>query len=53
MQAHEVIFSRKRVKDAHPLVLFNKSVVEQSTSQKHWGLHLDEKLDLNAYQRKH
>ena len=44
----QVIFSRKRVKDCHPLVFFNDAVKEQSTNQKHLGIHLDEKLDFNA-----
>ena len=48
-KAQEVIFSRKRVKDCHPLVFFNDTLVEQSTSQKHLGIHLDEKLDFNAH----
>ena len=48
-QAQEVIFSRKRVKDCHPLVFFNDAVKEQSTNQKHLVIHLDEKLDFNAH----
>ena len=48
-QAQEVIFSRKRVKDCHPSVFFNDTIVERSTSQKHLGIHLDEKLDFNAH----
>ena len=48
-QAQEVIFSRKRVKDCHPSVFFNDIIVERSTSQKHLGIHLDEKLDFNAH----
>ena len=39
--AQEVIFSRKRVKDCHSSVFFNGTLVEQSTSQKHLGIHLD------------
>ena len=46
-QAQEVIFSRKRVKDCPPSVFFNDTVVEQSTSQKHLGIHLDENLDFS------
>ena len=48
-QAQEVIFSRKRVKDCHPSVFFNDTIVERSTNQKHLGIHLDEKLDFNAH----
>ena len=51
-QAQEVIFSRKRVKDCHPSVFFNDTIVERSTSQKHLGIHLDEKLDFNAHIKK-
>ena len=43
-QAQEVIFSRKRVKDCHESVFFNDS-------QKHLGIHLDEKLDFNVHIR--
>ena len=50
-QAQEVIFSRKRVKDCHPSVFFNDTIVERSTSQKHLGIHLDEKLDFNAHMK--
>ena len=50
-QAQEVIFSRKRVKDCHPSVFFNDTIVERS-SQKHLGIHLDEKLDFNAHIKK-
>ena len=32
----------------HP-VFFNDTIVERSTSQKHLGIHLDEKLDSNAH----
>ena len=49
-QAQEVIFSRKRVKDCHPSVFFNDTIVERS-SQKHLGIHLDEKLDFNAHMK--
>ena len=40
------------MKDCHPSVFFNNVVglypVEQTTSQKHLGIHLDEKLNFNA-----
>ena len=39
-QAQEVIFSRKRLKDASPSTIFNKSLVEQSASQKHLGIQM-------------
>ena len=39
----------KRKKDAHPSNLFNNAVMEQSTSQKHLRIYLDEKLNFNAH----
>ena len=48
-QVQEIIFSRKRVKDAHPSAFFNNAIVERSASQKHLGIYLDEKLDFNAH----
>ena len=58
-QAQKLFFSRKRVKDCHPSVFFcflfffffSGTVVEQLTSQKHLGIHLDEKLDFNAHMK--
>ena len=44
--AQEVIFSRKTGKPFNPQVFFNEVPVERSVSQKHLGLHLDQKLDL-------
>ena len=44
-QAQEVVFSRKSQKVTHPTVYFNNSPVTQSSSQKHLGFHLDEKLN--------
>ena len=40
-QVHKAIFSRKRGKDS-PVSFFNDAVVEQLTSLKHLGFHLDE-----------
>ena len=37
------------MKDCHPSAFFNDALVEQSTSQNHLGIHLDEKLGLNAH----
>ena len=42
-QAQEVVFSRKSQKVTHPTVYFNNSPVIESFSQKHLGIHLDEK----------
>ena len=43
-QPEEVIFSRKINKLYHPPLLFNNSTVQQISSQKHLGIHLDEEL---------
>ena len=47
--AQEVIFSRKTVKHFHHEVFFNEFLVERSVSQKHLGLHLDQKLDFRKH----
>ena len=44
-QAQEVIFSRKSQKVTHPTVYLNNSPVTWSSSQKHLGIHFDEKLN--------
>ena len=44
-QAQEVVFFRKSRKVTHPTVYFNNSPVAPSSSQKHLGIHLDEKLN--------
>ena len=43
-QAQEVIFSRKINKVHHPPLLFNNSTIQQISSQKHLGIHLNEEL---------
>ena len=43
-QAQEVIFSWKINKVHHPPLLFNNSTIQQISSQKHLGIHLDEEL---------
>ena len=43
-QAQEVIFSRKINKVYHPPPSLNNSTVQQISSQKHLGIHLDEEL---------
>ena len=43
-KAQEVVFSRKQSKPKHPQPLFNKTLVVYSSSQKHLGIILDEKL---------
>ena len=41
--AQEVIFFRKTVKSFHRQVLYDNVPDERSVSQKHLGLHLDQK----------
>ena len=48
-QAQEVIFSRKLNKPHHPLLKFNKLPVQNASSQKHFGLVLDDKLDFESH----
>ena len=43
-QAQEVLFSRKQLQVNHPDLHFNGSVVQKTTTQKHLGVILDEKL---------
>ena len=43
-QAQEVIFSRKAKEIYNSPLLFNNTVVSQSSSQKHLGVILDSKL---------
>ena len=43
-QAQELFFSRKINKIHHPPLLFNNSTIQQISSQKHLGIHLDEEL---------
>ena len=48
-QAQEVIFSRKNNKPCHPDLIFNQTNVNRTSSQKHLGLILDEKLDFKEH----
>ena len=48
-QAQEVIFSRKKIKANHPEIFFNNSPVFQSSSQKHLGIILDNKLNFSEH----
>ena len=48
-QAQEVIFSRKRLQVNHPDLYFNESIVEKTSSQKHLGVILDEKLSFKQH----
>ena len=48
-EAQEVIFSRKTNKISHPITTFNTVPVAHTSCQKHFGLHLDEKLNFNQH----
>ena len=48
-QAQEVIFTRKSKNMRHPPLIFNKLKVFQSTTQKHLGLILDNRLSFEEY----
>ena len=43
-QAQDVVFSRKINKVHHPSLLFNNSTIQQTSSQKNLGIHIDEEL---------
>ena len=47
-QAVELIFSRKRNKVDHPVILFNNTPVKNVDEHKHLGLFLDSKLSFSA-----
>ena len=47
-QAVELIFSRKRNKIDHPLILFNNTPMKRVDEDKHLGLFLDSKLSFSA-----
>ena len=48
-QVQEIVFSPKTHKISHPKVNFINSPIVQSTYQKHFGLYLDEKLNLSHH----
>ena len=48
-QAIEVLFSRKRKVIDHPDLIFNGNKLTRSSSQKHLGMILDEKLNFNEH----
>ena len=50
-QAQEVIFSKKRLEVHHPNLYFDGSIVQNSSTQKHLGIILDEKLSFNQHLR--
>ena len=48
-QAQEEILSRKNIETDHAIVNFNETLVVHATCQKHFGIHLDEKLNFNHH----
>ena len=48
-QAQEVLFSNITTKTNHPNIIFNGNTVQNSASEKHLGLILDEKLTFNDH----
>ena len=48
-QAQEEILSRKNIETDHAIVNFNETLVVHTTCQKHFGIHLDEKLNFNHH----
>ena len=47
--AQEVLFSRKKKAQSHPIISLNNIQVEKSSNQKHLGLILDEKLNFKQH----
>ena len=47
--AQEVIFSKKKKTQAHPIISLNNIQVEKVSYQKHLGILLDEKLNFKQY----
>ena len=43
-QGQEIIFSLKKNIDNHPAVIFNNLPINRKSTQKHFGLLLDEKI---------
>ena len=50
-RAQKVIFSREHTKASHPALLFNKNPVKKISSQKHFGMILDSKLNFREHFR--
>ena len=51
-QGHEVIFSRKRSVVTHPPLTFNNIPSAQTITQKHLGMQLDSKLNIEEHPSK-
>ena len=52
-QAVEIVFSRKRNKIDHPVILFNDTPVKKVDEHKHLGLFLDSKLSCSERSSAH
>ena len=48
-QSNEVIFSRKSKVHSYPLLTFNNNDVRKCPQQKHLGIILNSKLDVNIH----
>ena len=48
-QVQEVIFSRKHQEISHPSIYFNNNPIESVSSQKHLGMILDTKLNIQEH----
>ena len=48
-QVLEVIFSRKKNINNHPVVFFNKLPINRKSNQKHPGLLLEKKLNFSEH----
>ena len=48
-QAQEVIFSKQIIKTDHPPLYFNENLVKSSSTQKHFRMILDTKLDFSLH----
>ena len=48
-QAQEIIFSHKNNKTDHPVVYFYEVPVAKASCQKHFGIHLNEKLNFDTH----
>ena len=48
-QASELLFSRKRINENHPNLMFNNTSVNKVSKRKHLGVILDNKLSFNDH----
>ena len=52
-QAQEVVFSWKRNKPHQSDIIFNGNPVKKSSYQKHLGIFLDSKLDIDEHKKEY